>query len=163
MDIGKIRELLETLTALMEARRLDELEVEWEGLKVGLRRARNGGVAPAIVVASGPAAAAPAPAAQPLPAPAPAPSPPAPQEEDVHVVKSPMVGILYRSPSPEAEPFVEVGDEVRPDTVLCIIEAMKVMNELKAEVEGVVQSIEAENGRTVEYGQPLFVIARAKH
>jgi len=158
MDFEKIRELIETLTGLMEARRLDELEVEWEGFKVALRRARNGGATPIVV--AGPVAAVAAPVASPGSPAAPAPAPAAVEGEEVHVVKSPMVGILYRSPSPEGEPFVEVGDEVRPDTVLCIIEAMKVMNELKAEVEGVVQAIEVENGRTVEYGQPLFVIAR---
>ncbi|HUT36488.1 MAG TPA: acetyl-CoA carboxylase biotin carboxyl carrier protein [Planctomycetota bacterium] len=153
MEFDKIRDLIETLTGLMEARRLDELEIEWEGLKVALRRTRDGGATP--VVASGPVPVVAAPAA-PEPESAPAPPP----GDDVHIVKSPMVGILYRASSPEADVFVEVGDEVRPDTVLCIIEAMKVMNELKAEVEGVVQSIEVENGRTVEYGQPLFVIAR---
>ncbi len=160
MDFDKMREIIETLTGLMEAKRLDELEVEWEGFKVALRRARNGGVTP--VVLAGPGTALAAPAAPPAPLVAPAPAPALPLAEDVHVVKSPMVGILYRSPSPEAEAFVEVGDEVRADTVLCVIEAMKVMNELKAEVEGVVQSIEVENGRTVEYGQALFVIARKK-
>jgi len=139
MDFSKVRDLIETLTGLMEARKLDELEIEWQGLKVALRRARNGG-APIVVAAPAPAALA-------------------PPAGDVHVVKSPMVGILYRAPSPDADVFVEVGDEVRPDSVLCIIEAMKVMNELKAEVEGVVQAIEVENGRTVEYGQPLFLIA----
>ena len=155
MDFEKIRDLIETLTGLMEARKLDELEIEWEGLKVALRRSRNGGAAPAVAAGHVPAVAAPAPAG-----PAEAKAAPAPQPaEDVHVVKSPMVGILYRSPSPEAEPYVEVGDEVKPDTVLCIIEAMKVMNELKAEVEGVIQAVEVENGQTVEYGPPLFVIA----
>jgi len=152
MDFSKVRDLIETLTGLMEARKLDELEIEWQGLKVALRRARNGG-APIVVAA--PAPAVPAAPSEGYAAPA-APAPPA---GDVHVVKSPMVGILYRAPSPDADVFVEVGDEVRPDSVLCIIEAMKVMNELKAEVEGVVQAIEVENGRTVEYGQPLFLIA----
>ncbi len=156
MDFSKVRDLIDTLTGLMEARKLDELEIEWQGLKVALRRARNGGALPVVVSAPLPAAPAPSPASEARPAPA-APAPPA--AGNVHVVKSPMVGILYRSPSPDAEAFVEVGDEVKPDTVLCIIEAMKVMNELKAEVEGVVQAIEVENGRTVEYGQPLFLIA----
>jgi acetyl-CoA carboxylase biotin carboxyl carrier protein len=69
-----------------------------------------------------------------------------------------MVGSFYRAPAPDADAFVEVGDEVGPDTVVCIIEAMKVMNELKAEVEGVVTAIRAENGEAVEYGQALFEI-----
>jgi acetyl-CoA carboxylase biotin carboxyl carrier protein len=155
MDFGKVRDLIETLTGLMEARKLDELEVEWQGLKVALRRARNGGSAPVMVAAPMPAVSAPAAPGEASAAPA-APAPPA---ANVHVVKSPMVGIFYRASSPEADVLVEVGDEVKPDTVLCIIEAMKVMNELKAEVEGVVVAIEVENGRTVEYGQPLFLIA----
>ena len=158
MDFDKIRDLIETLTGLMDARKLDELEVEWQGLKVALRRGRNGNAPPAVALAPAAAVAPTAPAAEaksPL-------APPPPSAEDVHTVKSPMVGLLYRAPSPEADPFVEVGDEVKPDTVLCIIEAMKVMNELKAEVEGIVQAIEVENGQTVEYGQVLFTIARAK-
>ena len=69
-----------------------------------------------------------------------------------------MVGTFYRAPAPDADPFVDVGDEVTAETVLCIIEAMKVMNELKAEVEGVVEAVRAENGEAVEYGQPLYVI-----
>jgi len=151
MDFEKIRELVEKLTGLMDARKLDELEIEVDDLKVALRRGRGREAAPVAPVALAPAAA-------PSEAPRLGTSPKV-HAEGVHIVKSPMVGILYRAPSPEAEPYVEVGDEVKPDTVLCIIEAMKVMNELKAEVEGVVQAIEAENGRTVEYGQPLFVIA----
>ncbi len=154
MDFDRIRDLIEKLTALMDARKLDELEVEVDDFKVALRRGRGGESAPVMVSAPLPAAAHAAPQE---------PAAPPAAHEGLHVVKSPMVGILYRSPSPEADPFVEVGDEVRPDTVLCIIEAMKVMNELKAEVEGVVQSIEAENGRTVEYGQALFVIAPKGH
>jgi len=151
MDFEKIRDLVEKLTNLMDARDLDELELEADGLKIALRRA--GGSAAPVVVSAAPSQA---------PAPPAEPKAPAGEEgpaEDTHAVRSPMVGILYRAPAPDAEPFVEVGDEVRPDTVLCIIEAMKVMNELKAEVQGVVKSIEAENGHTVEYGQPLFVIA----
>ncbi len=150
MDFEKIRDLIEKLTALMDARRLDELEVEVDNLKVALRRGRGDAGGQAVALAPPPSAPA-APQQKPTPAPQAA--------EGLHVVRSPMVGIFYHAPSPEADPFVQVGDEVKPDTVLCIIEAMKVMNELKAEVEGVIQSIEVENGQTVEYGQPLFVIA----
>lgn len=158
MDIGKIRELIETLTGLMDARRLDELEIEVEGLKVALRRGRNGERGP--LAAFAPALAAPTAAASEPHAPATSEAPSAP--EGAHIVTSPMVGIFYRAASPDSNPFVEVGDEVKPDSVLCIIEAMKVMNELKAEVEGVVQAIRVESGETVEYGQALFVIAPAK-
>jgi len=73
-------------------------------------------------------------------------------------IKSPMIGTLYRSPSPEASAYIEVGSEVNPDSVVCIIEAMKVMNEIKAEVKGVVTQILIENGKPVEFGQPLFKV-----
>lgn len=160
MEFDKIRGLIEQLTSLMEAKKLDELEIEVDDLKVAIRRSSRGGEPPAIVVA--PHAAAGAPAA----APAPPGSEAGPQHavsvEGQYVVHSPMVGTLYRSESPDADSYVEVGDEVGPDTVLCIIEAMKVMNELKAEVEGTIVSIEIENGEAVEFGQPLFIIALRK-
>src|SRR5207249_1218462 len=77
---------------------------------------------------------------------------------DVVEVLSPMVGTFYRSPSPEAEAFVQIGDTVTPETTLCIIEAMKVLNEIKAEMDGAVQEVLVSNGEAVEYGQPLFLI-----
>ncbi|HEU0201113.1 MAG TPA: acetyl-CoA carboxylase biotin carboxyl carrier protein [Burkholderiaceae bacterium] len=85
-------------------------------------------------------------------------APAAAPEVKGNVVKSPMVGTFYRSPSPGAKPFVEVGQTVKPGDVLCIIEAMKLLNEIEAEVAGEVKEILAENGQAVEYGQPLFVI-----
>lgn len=81
--------------------------------------------------------------------------PPASSEVDV---KSPMIGTFYRSPSPEAAPYIEVGAEVNPDTVVCIIEAMKVMNEIKAETKGVITQVLLENAKPVEFGQPLFKV-----
>jgi acetyl-CoA carboxylase biotin carboxyl carrier protein len=80
------------------------------------------------------------------------------EEKKFHVIKSPLVGTFYRSPSPGAPPFVEVGDIVSPGQVLCIIEALKVMNEIESDVRGRVEKILVENGETVEYGQPLFLI-----
>ncbi len=80
------------------------------------------------------------------------------QEKEFHVIKSPLVGTFYRSPSPGAPPFVEVGDKVSPGQVLCIIEALKVMNEIESDVEGKVEKILVENGESVEYGQALFLI-----
>lgn len=82
-------------------------------------------------------------------------------KENLHVIKSPLVGTFYRSPSPGAPPFVEVGDMVSPGQVLCIIEALKVMNEIESDVRGKVVKILVENGETVEYGQPLFLIDTA--
>ncbi len=80
------------------------------------------------------------------------------EEKKYHVIKSPLVGTFYRSPSPGAPPFVEVGDIVSPGQVLCIIEALKVMNEIESDVRGRIEKILVENGETVEYGQPLFLI-----
>ncbi|WP_164930864.1 acetyl-CoA carboxylase biotin carboxyl carrier protein [Aquifex aeolicus] len=80
------------------------------------------------------------------------------EEKKYHVIKSPLVGTFYRSPAPGAPPFVEVGDIVSPGQVLCIIEALKVMNEIESDVRGRVEKILVENGETVEYGQPLFLI-----
>ncbi|NQT52962.1 acetyl-CoA carboxylase biotin carboxyl carrier protein [bacterium] len=155
MDMDKMQGLIERLTGLMEAKKLDELEIEVDGLKVALRRATRGSDTPAVVVAAHPhgspasAAAAPPDAAGGSDDAA----------ESGHIVHSPMVGTFYRSQSPDTDVFVEVGDEVVPDTTLCIIEAMKVMNEVHAEMEGTLVAIRAENGEAVEFGQPLFVIA----
>ncbi|NPB06763.1 MAG: acetyl-CoA carboxylase biotin carboxyl carrier protein [Aquificae bacterium] len=80
------------------------------------------------------------------------------EDKRYHVIKSPLVGTFYRSPAPGAPPFVEVGDVVSPGQVLCIIEALKVMNEIESDVRGRVEKILVENGETVEYGQPLFLI-----
>ncbi len=80
------------------------------------------------------------------------------KEEHLHIIKSPLVGTFYRSPSPGAPPFVEVGDIVSPGQILCIIEALKVMNEIECDVRGKVEKILVENGEKVEYGQPLFLI-----
>jgi acetyl-CoA carboxylase biotin carboxyl carrier protein len=77
-------------------------------------------------------------------------------EEELHLITSPIVGTFYRSPAPNADPFVKVGSRVEPDTVVCIIEAMKLMNEVQAEAAGTVAKIYVENGQPVEYGQPLF-------
>ena len=80
------------------------------------------------------------------------------EEDKLHVIKSPLVGTFYRAPSPGAPPFVEVGDIVSPGQVLCIIEALKVMNEIESDVRGKIVKILVENGETVEYGQPLFLV-----
>jgi acetyl-CoA carboxylase biotin carboxyl carrier protein len=80
------------------------------------------------------------------------------EEKNIHIVKSPIVGTFYRAPAPGAKPFAEVGSRVKKGDVLCIIEAMKIMNEVKSDVNGVVEEILVENGQPVEYGQPLFKI-----
>jgi acetyl-CoA carboxylase biotin carboxyl carrier protein len=142
----------------MQKGELSDLEVEdtKEGLRLRLRRGGEPvqGAAPVVHVthAGGPAPALPAAA----PAAAAAPEAEAPAQGTPF--PSPMVGTYYRSPSPEAEPFVDVGDTVGPETVLCIIEAMKVMNEIKAETSGTIVEVLVENGEPVEFGQPLFLL-----
>ena len=139
MNRRELRELIR----LVEESDIDELEIRRWGRTI--RIVKNG-----VTPAAPPATAAPAPA----------PAPPVPEAAEPamhhHPVKSPMVGTFYRAPSPEAPPFVEVGDRVRPGQTLCILEAMKLMNELQAEVAGVVRKVLVDNGAPVEYGQPLF-------
>ena len=136
----------------MEARHLDEIEVEQGETRIRLRK----GGAPPVAV---PIAAAPAAAANPQAVPA---ASEAEKAAEANLVKitSPMVGTFYRAASPDAEPFINEGDHVTPDQVICIIEAMKVMNEIKAEREGDVVSILIENGESVEFGQPMVTIRR---
>ena len=114
---------------------------------------------PVVSAAPVAAAVAPAPVVAAAPAPAPAVEVAAATESDDHVVKSPMVGTFYRSSSPEAAPFVEVGTQVKEGQTICIIEAMKILNEIEADKSGTITQIVAQNGQAVEYGAPLFVIA----
>lgn len=161
VNLEELRELI----TLMRDNGLAELELEREEFRVRLRRES--------VVESGHAAPPAAPAhVAPAPVPAPAP-PPAPtsaahpgaqattaasQDQDLHIIPSPIVGTFYRSPSPNADPFVKIGSNIEHDSVVCIIEAMKLMNEIQAETSGEVVKIYVENGQPVEYGQPLFGI-----
>ncbi len=165
MDLGWI----ENLVRLMETADLSEVEIDdsAKGMRVHLKRGAEPGAAPAApIVQLHPGAApsaGPASAAGPLRA-APADGPAGPDadaDEGTVPFLSPMVGTFYRSSSPEAEPFVSVGTRLSDDSVLCIIEAMKVMNEIKAETRGEVVSVLVENGEPVEFGQPLFLIRPA--
>ena len=143
MDLDQIRKILE----LMESNKLIEFEYESEGTRIKLRRPDDR--APAAVVIPQPVIAAPLV------------SPPAPARADnVFEFKSPLVGTFYRAPRPDADPFVNVGDEVNADKVLCIVEAMKMMNEIKAEMCGIVRDILVKNGQAVEFGEPLFLIEK---
>jgi len=168
MDLKDIKVIVD----LMKKNAVSEFEMEEGDFKIKLKREsgklRKGETvvvqeaAPMILPAAAAApaavpvaAATPAPAA-PAPA-APAPATPAPAAEGPEV-KSPMIGTFYRKPSPDADSFVEVGSVVEPETVVCIIEAMKVMNEIKAEVKGTVAEVLLEDGKPVEYGQALFRI-----
>ena len=144
----------------MKKNSITEFELERQDSKIRLKRGSNGGapivqydepmmtagavpVLPAVAVASPPAAAAPV--------------PPTGEIE----IKSPMIGTFYRAPSPEAASYVEIGTEINPESVVCIIEAMKVMNEIKAEVKGVITQVLVENAKPVEFGQPLFKVRPA--
>ena len=141
--------LIEEMLELMESRGLVELEMEHQGLRIRLKKASTG-PAPQLVeyVAGIPQPATPAAAAAKLAA----------EEGHRVIIKSPMVGTFYRAPAPDAPPFVEVGQTLETGQVVCIIEAMKLMNEIKAEVSGRVVDILVENGAPVEFGQPLFAV-----
>lgn len=151
----KIEEI-ETIVKLMSAHDLTEFKIEAESYNLCIRRGCTTAVAPVQTVVATAPAALPVPTAAPA-APAAAPAAPAPAAP-VTTIDSPLVGTFYRAASPEAQAFVKVGDKVAPDTVIGIIEAMKVMNEIKAEKSGVIKEILVENGQPVEFGQPLFVI-----
>ncbi|HXJ52166.1 MAG TPA: acetyl-CoA carboxylase biotin carboxyl carrier protein [Burkholderiales bacterium] len=149
MDLRKLKKLID----LVQESGIAELEITEGEEKVKIVKGGHVSVsaaAPVQVVAAAepraPAAAAPAPAAE------------APAGQEGHVVKAPMVGTFYRSPSPDAKAFVEVGQVVKEGDTICIIEAMKLMNEIEADAGGVVKAILVENGQPVEYGQPLFIL-----
>jgi acetyl-CoA carboxylase biotin carboxyl carrier protein len=149
MDLRKLKKLID----LVQESGIAELEITEGEEKVKIVK---GGAA----IAAGPAMAM-APMAEHRPAPAAA-APAAeaePATPEGHVVKAPMVGTFYRSPSPDAKAFVEVGQAVKEGETICIIEAMKLMNEIEADASGTVKAILVENGQPVEYGQPLFILA----
>ena len=149
MDLKDIKAIID----LMKKNSISEFELERQEFKIKLKRGGNA-VAypdePQITYAPVPMPANPA---------ATMAQPALPQSSSGDLeIKSPMIGTFYRAPSPEAGNYVEVGSEVNPDTVVCIIEAMKVMNEIKAEVKGVITQVVVENAKPVEFGQPLFKI-----
>ncbi|HSG02210.1 MAG TPA: acetyl-CoA carboxylase biotin carboxyl carrier protein [Marinobacterium sp.] len=148
MDIRKVKKLIE----LLEESNIHEIEIK-EG-EESVRISRGSTVAPVMHAAPMMAAPVPAPAAVPAAATEAAPAAPA-----GHTVNSPMVGTFYRSPSPNAPVFVEVGKSVKAGDVICIVEAMKMMNQIEADKSGVVEAILVEDGQPVEYDQPLIIIA----
>jgi acetyl-CoA carboxylase biotin carboxyl carrier protein len=153
VDLKDIKAIID----LMKKNSVSEFELEKQDFKIKLKRGGNGGTAPiydesSISYAPPVAIAAPA-VLTPLVA-------PAAVSSEVEI-KSPMIGTFYRAPSPESASYVEVGAEVNPDTVVCIIEAMKVMNEIKAEAKGVITQVLVDNAKPVEFGQPLFKIRPA--
>ena len=146
---------LKDLIALMNEHQLVEMELEREGMKVRLRKAGAGGSGEGVVIER---AVAHAPSASSAAATGPVPVPDAPPKEKGTEVKSPMVGTFYRAPAPEAPPFVQVDQQVEVGAVLCILEAMKLMNEIKSEVRGKITKICVENAQPVEFGHVLFLI-----
>jgi acetyl-CoA carboxylase biotin carboxyl carrier protein len=155
VDLKDIKAIID----LMKKNSISEFEMEKQDFKIRLKRGLNGGVPAAPVDESPPLVAVTVP--QPAPVPAPPAAAPLPLVTGEAEIKSPMIGTFYRAPSPEAANYIEVGSEVNPDTVVCIIEAMKVMNEIKAEVKGIVTQVLVENAKPVEYGQPLFKVRPA--
>ena len=153
MDIRKVKKLIE----LLEESNIDEIEIK-EG-EESVRISRYGAQPAAPVAYAAPPAPAPAAAPAPVEAPAPEAAAPAPAPAADNAVLSPMVGTFYRSPSPEAPSFVEVGQTVRVGDVLCIVEAMKMMNQIEADRAGTVTAIHVENGEAVEFDQPLISVS----
>lgn len=157
--LSEIKELIK----LLDQTSVHELEIENEGMRLAIRKPGrteivNVQTAPASHTylptgAAAPSLPTPAPAA-----PAPETKPAAADTSHLHRIVSPMVGTFYRSPSPDASPFINVGDKVTEKTVVCILEAMKLMNPLEAEVKGEIVEILVENGQLVEFGQPLFLV-----
>ena len=159
MNLKEIKELIE----LMTEKDISELELERAGVRLRISRVRRAtaeaGVPASALPAEAPAVAANPAAFAPAPAPAvPPAAPPAEPREDLHMVKSPIVGTFYEAPAPGAPPFVKVGDPVQPGKVLCIIEAMKLMNEIESDVAGEILKRFVENAQPVEYGEALFAI-----
>ncbi|HNQ21619.1 MAG TPA: acetyl-CoA carboxylase biotin carboxyl carrier protein [Phycisphaerae bacterium] len=158
LDIDKIRQLIQ----MMLENDLAELSLRDGEEEVNLRRANPtaavetlrlpNGVPTVPIIAPGPVPAA--------PPPAPAPPPP-PEEKKLIPISSPMVGTFYASSAPDALPYVSTGSVVEPETVVCVLEAMKVFNEIKADVEGTIETILVKNEQAVEYGQPLFLVRPA--
>ena len=149
MDLRKLK----TLIDLVETSGIAELEIQEGEERVRITRASPSSPQPMLIQAPAPAvASASAPAALAV-------AEPAAAVEEAHVVKSPMVGTFYRAASPGAAAFVDVGDTVAQGDTLCIVEAMKLMNEIEADASGTVKAILVENGQPVEFGQPLFLLA----
>src|SRR5690349_2249066 len=160
MDLDQLKQILE----LVREHELSEFEIEHEGLRLKIRKDAAGALVattatplPTVVVAAPPAVAAPAAAPAPATAAA-APGDAADSEIELAVVKSPIVGTFYRSPEPGAPPFVDVGATVKKGQVLCIIEAMKLMNEIDSEYDGEVVNVYVDSGQPVQYGERLFAI-----
>lgn len=159
----KVYELREIIK-LIDQSGINEFELEHEGSKLILKKQSLGQVVPVVTQAPASVQQAvpvsqPAVSTQPVESEKPAAEQaPAPVNSNLHPIKSPMVGTFYKAPAPDADPYVKVGDRVHENSVVCIVEAMKLFNEIEAEVKGEIVEILVENGQLVEYGQPLFLV-----
>lgn len=151
--------LVRELAAILREADLGEIEVEQGGLKIRVSKPAAPQMASVSYAAPAPAAPTPAQAA-PVAVPADTPAAPAALADDEHIITSPMIGTFYRSPSPDASAFVEKGSDVNTSSVVCIIEAMKVMNEIKSDMAGKIVEILVQDAEAVEFGQPLFKVKR---
>ncbi|MGB7767644.1 MAG: acetyl-CoA carboxylase biotin carboxyl carrier protein [Verrucomicrobiia bacterium] len=155
MDLKDIKAIID----LMKKNSITEFELERQDSKIRLKRGYNGNTAPTVTYEE---PTSPPPVQSPVAAPQILPPGGVPAVATGEIeIKSPMIGTFYRAPSPEAGNYTEVGSEVNPETVVCIIEAMKVMNEIKAETKGVITQVLVENAKPVEFGQPLFKVRPA--
>jgi acetyl-CoA carboxylase biotin carboxyl carrier protein len=153
VDLKDIKAIID----LMKKNSISEFELEKEDFKIRLKRGANGNTA--LMSPDEPSALSGSPMPTLFPTSAQLGAlPPQPQPSSGVDLKSPMIGTFYRAPSPDSAPYVEIGTEVNPDAVVCIIEAMKVMNEIKAEMKGVITQILVDNAKPVEFGQPLFKV-----
>ena len=148
MELEEIKKIIE----LMDEKNLNEFELEQDGKRISIKKGQSGPVLHTVQAVAPPSAPG-QPAAL-------VPEESSAEQANMIEIKAPFVGTFYRASSPESESYVDEGQEVSPDTVLCIVEAMKVMNEIKAETRGVVRAILVENAHAVQYGQPLFKIEK---
>jgi acetyl-CoA carboxylase biotin carboxyl carrier protein len=161
MDLSYVKKLIK----MVSDHDVDEVEIEEEGKKIRVVKAKERAVAfaPSVYAVPPPGMAYPspppaAPAASPAPAQA---APPAAPATNIHEIRSPIVGTFYRAPAPDAAAFVDVGSTIAPGTVLCIVEAMKLMNEIESDIAGKIVKVLVENGQPVEYDQVLFQVEKA--
>ncbi len=156
MNLKELKEIIE----LLRSSEVTEIEVEQSGVRYRVRKDSHS--APAQIIVSTTSLPPPAPAATSLPEAAGAQRAPDQAGIDAHVVRSPIVGTFFRAPSPDAEPYVQVGDVVKKGQVLCIVEAMKLMNEIESEIDGKILEIVVNDAQPVEFGEPLLKIAPLK-
>lgn len=158
IDQKQLRELMRALKQFD----VHEIELEKDGERIYLRRGPEGTAVPAAIVHAAPTAGSvPPPAAVPSEPSTPSAPPAAQVDASLTAITSPFVGTFYRQPSPDAPPFVDVGQDVRPGQVLCIVEAMKLMNEIESEIAGTIVEVVAVNGKPVEYGDILFRVRKS--